>query len=86
MNNILFNKIKRANSKYAEYLSACDQVAKAAQKHITWNDSVSCAYMPADGICVEIEEHVCHAFTFFELVEEAKDGMISETLYIRNCI
>ena len=22
------------------------------------------------------EEHVCHAFTFFELVEEAKDGMI----------
>ena len=42
--------------------------------------------LSADGIYVEIEEHVCHAFTFFELVEEAKDGMISETLYIRNCI
>lgn len=32
MNDILFNKIKKANSKYAEYLSACDKVAKAAQK------------------------------------------------------
>ena len=30
MNDILFKKIKRANSKYAEYLSACDKVAKAA--------------------------------------------------------
>lgn len=27
MNNTLFKKIKRANSKYAEYLSACDKVA-----------------------------------------------------------
>ena len=26
MNDILFKKIKRANSKYAEYLSACDKV------------------------------------------------------------
>lgn len=25
MNNTLFKKIKRANSKYAEYLSACDK-------------------------------------------------------------
>ena len=49
MNDILFNKIKKANSKYAEYLSACDKVAKAAQKHINWNDSVGCAYMPGDG-------------------------------------
>lgn len=32
MNDILFNKIKKANSKYAEYLSACDKVAKAAQR------------------------------------------------------
>lgn len=38
MNNTLFKKIKRANSKYAEYLSACDKVAKVAQKHINWND------------------------------------------------
>lgn len=26
MNDILFKKIKRANSKYAEYLLACDKV------------------------------------------------------------
>lgn len=44
MNDILFNKIKKANSKYAEYLSACDKVAKAAQKHINWNDNVSYRY------------------------------------------
>ena len=37
------------------YLSACDKVAKAAQKHINWNDSVGCAYMPGDGLCIEIE-------------------------------
>jgi hypothetical protein len=67
MNDILFKKIKRANSKYAEYLSACDKVAKAAQKHINWNDSVGCAYMPGDGLCIEIEAHVCPATRFFEL-------------------
>ena len=59
MNDILFKKIKRANSKYAEYLLACDKVAKAAQKHINWNDSVGCAYMPGDGLCIEIESYVC---------------------------
>lgn len=70
MNDILFNKIKRANSKYAEYLSACDKVAKAAQKHINWNDDVSCAYMPGDGLCIEIEGHVCPADSFFSSVKE----------------
>lgn len=28
MNDVLFRKIKKANSKYVEYLSACDKVAK----------------------------------------------------------
>ena len=69
MNDILFKKIKRANSKYAEYLLACDKVAKAAQKHINWNDSVGCAYMPGDGLCIEIEAYVCPATRFFELPE-----------------
>ena len=58
MNDILFRKIKRANSKYTEYLSACDKVAKAAQKHINWNNNVGCAYIPGDGLCVEIEARV----------------------------
>ena len=34
MNNILFRKIKKANSTYVKYLSACDKVAKASQKHM----------------------------------------------------
>lgn len=37
MDNILFRKIKRASTKYIEYLSACDEVAIEAQKHIDWN-------------------------------------------------
>ena len=86
MKDIILKKINRAAFKYSDYIAACDKIAREAQKHIDWSDRVSCEYYPADGICVEIEEHVCHAFTFFELVEEAKDGMISETLYIRNSI
>ena len=86
MNDILFKKIKRANNKYAEYLSACDKVAKEAQKHISWNDSVGCAYMPGDGICIEIEAHVCPATRFFELIEITGDDMIDEYTYRTNCI
>lgn len=86
MKDVILKKINRAAFKYSDYVAACDKIAKEAQKHIDWNDRVSCEYYPADGICVEIEEHVCHAFTFFELVEETKDGMISKELYIRNCI
>lgn len=86
MNDILFKKIKRANSKYAEYLSACDKVAKAAQKHINWNDSVGCAYMPGDGLCIEIEAHVCPATRFFELPEIIGNDMIDEYTYRTNCI
>lgn len=86
MNDILFKKIKRANSKYAEYLSACDKVAKAAQKHINWNDSVGCAYMPGDGLCIEIEADVCPVTRFFELPEIIGNDMIDEYTYRTNCI
>ena len=86
MNDILFKKIKRANSKYSEYLSACDKVAKAAQKHINWNDNVGCAYMPGDGLCIEIEAHVCPATRFFELPEIIGNDMIDEYTYRISCI
>lgn len=86
MNDVLFKKIKRANCKYAEYLSACDEVAKAAQKHINWNDNVGCAYMPSDGLCIEIEANVCPATKFFELPELIGDDMIDEYTYRTNCI
>ena len=86
MNDILFRKIKRANSKYTEYLSACDKVAKAAQKHINWNNNVGCAYIPGDGLCVEIEAHVCPATRFFELPEIIGNDMIDEYTYRTNCI
>lgn len=86
MNDILFRKIKRANRKYAEYLSACDKVAKDAQKHIDWNENVGCAYMPGDGLCIEIEARVCPATRFFELMEITGDDMIDEYTYHTNCI
>ena len=38
MNDILIGDIKMANRKYAEYLSACDSIAKEAQKRIRWNE------------------------------------------------
>lgn len=86
MKGNIFDKIRKASNKYIEYMLVCDDIAKEAQKHIDWSDRVSCEYYPADGICVEIEEHVCHAFTFFELTEEIKDGMIDRETYIRNSI
>lgn len=86
MNDILFRRIKRAIDRYADYLSACDKVARKAQKHISWNDHVSCAYMPGDGICIEIEAHVCPAARFFELIEITGDDMIDEYTYRTNCI
>lgn len=66
MNDRLLSKIKKARKKYSEYLSACDKVAKEAQKHIDWNDKVNCAYMPGDGLCIEIEADVCPVDTFFQ--------------------
>lgn len=86
MNNKILSKIKIAVNKYSNYLSACDKIAREALKHIDWNDRVSCEYYPADGICIEIEEHVCSIFTFFELVEESENGMIDKRTYIDNCI
>lgn len=86
MNNTLFKKIKRANSKYAEYLSACDKVAKVAQKHINWNDNIGCAYIPSDGLCIEIEGYVCPATRFFELTEIIGNDMIDEHTYRISCI
>ena len=49
-----------------EYLLACDKVAKAAQKlYKVGTDSVGCAYMPGDGLCIEIEAHVCPSYKIF---------------------
>ena len=79
-------KIERASAKYSEYMSACEQVAKEAQKHISWSDDVACEFYPSDGICIKIYGKVCSAYTFFKLAEEAKDGMINKSLYRRNCI
>ena len=86
MNDVLFRKIKRAGRKYVEFLLACDKIAKEAQRHINWNDNVSCFYYPSDGVCIEINEHVCPATRFFELPEEIGSDMIDEYTYIRNCI
>lgn len=86
MNDILFRKIKRANKKYAEYLSACDKIAKVAQKHINWDEEVSCAYIPGDGLCIEIEANLCPVTRFFELPEIVGDDMIDENTYRANCI
>lgn len=47
---------------------------------------VSCEYYPGDGICIMIDEHVCSADTFFDLVEESKNGMIEKNTYMENCI
>lgn len=33
-----------------------------------------------------IDEHVCYANTFFDLVEESENGMIDERTFMRNCI
>lgn len=84
MNSTLWKKIRRANRKYNEYLSACDLVAKEAQKHIDWNDDVHCAYMPGDGLCIEIEACVCPVGIFFELCESKK--IVDEYTYNKHCI
>lgn len=86
MNKTISKKIERASAKYSEYLKACGEVAKEAQKHISWDNDVSCEYYPGDGVCIGIDVMVCPAETFFELAEESKDGMISEEMYRINCI
>lgn len=86
MKDIIRKRIKRAETKYLDYMAACDKIAEEAQKHIDWNDRVSCEYYPADGICIEINERVCAAATFFSLMEETGNDMIDECVYYRNCI
>lgn len=86
MKGNIFDKIRKASNKYIGYMIACDDIAKEAQKHIDWDDKVSCEYYPSDGICIMIDEHVCYANTFFDLVEESENGMIDRKTYMRNCI
>lgn len=86
MNEILYELMRRAEYTYTQYLSACDNLAKEAQKHIDWNDSVSCEYYPGDGVCVGIGTHVCPVMRFFLLAEQSCDGMIDEYTYRTNCI
>lgn len=78
--------INEVGSSYTSYRQHCDKVAKEAQKHINWNDNVGCAYMPGDGLCIEIEAHVCPATRFFELPEIIGNDMIDEYTYRINCI
>lgn len=82
----IFDKIRKASNEYIEYMIACDCVAKEAQKHIDWDNNVSCEYYPGDGICIMIDEHVCYANTFFDLVEESENGMLDRGTFMRNCI
>lgn len=82
----IIQKIRRARSKYVEFRMSCEEIAKIAQKHINWNDDVSCDLYPSDGICIEIESRVCPVDRFFQLVADSEYGIINEELYIRNCI
>ena len=88
MKGNVFDKIRKASNKYIfdEYMIVCNNVAKEAQKHIDWNNDVSCEYYPGDGICIMIEEHVCSAEIFFDLVEESENGMVDKKTFMRNCI
>lgn len=86
MKGNIFDKIRKAANKYVEYMLACDDVAKEARKHIDWNNDVSCKYYPGDGVYIMIDENVCRAVTFFDLVEESENGMIEKNTYMENCI
>jgi hypothetical protein len=86
MKGNIFDKIRRASIKYQGYMLDCYDIAKEAQKYIDWSDDVSCEYYPADGICIMIEEHVCPATIFFDLVEESENGMIDRVTFMINCI
>lgn len=86
MKGNIFDKIRKVSNKYVEYMIACYDIAKEAQKHIDWSDNVSCKYYPGDRICIMIDEHVCPAAIFFDLVEELENGMIEKNTYMKNCI
>lgn len=86
MKGNIFDKIRKASNKYIKYILDCYDIAKEAQKHIDWSDNVSCEYYPGDGVCIMIDENVCRAVTFFDLVEESENGMIDRETFMRNCI
>ena len=86
MNDKIFNKIKKASKKHMEAEFACDSVAIEAQKHIDWDQEVGCCYVPGDGVCIEIDSHLCPATRFFELMEFIGNDMIDEKTYLSNCI
>ena len=86
MNDKIFNKIKKASKKHIEAELACGSVAIEAQNHIDWNQEVGCCYVPGDGVCIEIEAHLCPATRFFELMEFIGNDMIDKKTYLSNCI
>lgn len=86
MKGNVFDKIRKASIKYQGYMLDCYDIVKEAQKHIDWNNDVSCEYYPGDGICIMIEEYVCSAEIFFDLVEESENGMVDKKTFMRNCI
>lgn len=86
MKGNVFDKIRKASIKYQEYILDCYEITKEAQKYIDWNDDVSCEYYPGDGVCIMIDEDICNAETFFDLVEESENGMVDKKTFMRNCI
>ena len=56
------------------------------QKHIDWDQEVGYCYAPGDGVCIEIDAHLCPATRFFELMEFIGNDMIDEKTYLSNCI
>lgn len=86
MGKSVYRTIERASKKYVEYMGVCQIVAREAQKHIDWDDDVACMYYPADGICIEIDAHVCPASRFFQLLEELQKDKLDKRTYLLNCI
>ena len=71
---------EKAMNKYNEYRDICGIIASEAQKHIDWDDNVSCEFIPADGLCICIDStslpYTIHVSIFFEMVKN--NGMITE--------
>jgi len=84
--NKIFKCISDASIEYTVFAKKVGVIAREAQKHIDWDDDVSCDYMPGDGVCIEINAHVCPATRFFVLVEESEKGFIDKETYLANCI
>lgn len=79
------NLIKRVDASYNQYVSHCGCVAKAAQKHIDWDDDIGCEYFPGDGVCLTTTDaHVCPASLFFATKKEK--GEIDREDFVRICV